>query len=1341
MPRLRLLLLCIAALLAIGVGAFAQNSAADVLEAPGTDLSDPAQRASAAAAIRGVFDVRRQAAKNRGLQLGIPLRVVHANGRVVELVDFIGNRPLYLTTHNANAAISTGANLLRATPYSVDGTGLTVGEWDGGSARSTHQEFGGRITVKDGAAAADHSTHVAGTIAAAGVIADVKGMAPSIRVDSYEWTSDKSEMTSRGASYPGESGKIYLSNHSYGYVSGWNYTGLASPRWSWYGSGTTSTGVEPDFGKYETNARDTDSLAFSLPYYLVLRSAGNDRLDNPATGDPVSLSTSTTSAVAYDPALHPAGDGIYRGSGYDTISYDATAKNALTIGSVGDAVSGSTRSLAGAYMSSYSSWGPTDDGRIKPDLVANGETLHSSFAGSDSAYGYMSGTSMATPNATGSAALVVNWWDKLFPGHVLRASTLKGLLIHTADDLGNPGPDYQFGWGLINVKAAADLMQAYKNNSGTRRIIEDQLTTATTTRSYSFTWDGSSPIRATLSWTDPAGTATTTSDLRTARLVNNLDLKITGPTGTVHQPWVMPFVGDWTAAKLSAAATTGTNNTDNVERVDIASPPVAGVYTATVTFSGTLTNGAQNYSLVLSGGVANATAPAPTSSAVTPNIGTTDVMILNLTGTGFQLGANVKLTKSGEPDVVATGQEIRPDNAKIRVNVNGMAGGQWNVVLTNPDGQSTTLPNSFSISAALWQDDLESGATGWTHSASSGYSTTNWALVTTSSRSATHAFYAAGPSAKNIDDLYSPAISIPSGSSNLRLTFWHNYAFQSGKDGGVLEFSINNGAWFDVTSTGSGASFATGGYTSTLSSSGNPNNRNPLAGQRAWSGSNTGFTQVAVDLTDAAKYAGNTLRIRWRLATDASTASTGWFIDDLSIIGAGGAVNLPPSVVTEASATPSPVTAQTTQLSVVGDDDAGESGLTYTWSAIGGSFERPVSFSDNGTNTAKTTAATFTVAGAYTFNVTVRDAQGLSATSSVDVVVSQTATGVSVSPASAVVVYGGTQSFTASVADQFGDPLVVQPAVSWSTSGGGTINASGLFIASTVGGPYTITATSGALAGTASVSVSKATATVSLSGLTRTYNGSAQGATVTTSPTGLATAVTYNGSSAVPTGAGSYAVVATITDANYQGTASGTLTINKATATVTLSNLTQTYDGNPKAVTVTTAPSGLKTAVTYGGSLTAPSDFGSYAVVATIDEANYQGTASGTMTIAGQTLSSWEAQHFTAAQISSGASALTADADGDGISNLAEYALGSDPNVRNAMPLPVRDASGFSLTFTRPKALPDVIYAAEASDDLVTWYPLTLELVADGPVQTMRVRDDLSTGTPSRRFIRLKFTK
>ena len=147
------------------------------------------------------------------------------------------------------------------------------------------------------------------------------------------------------------------------------------------------------------------------------------------------------------------------------------------------------------------------------------------------------------------------------------------------------------------------------------------------------------------------------------------------------------------------------------------------------------------------------------------------------------------------------------------------------------------------------------------------------------------------------------------------------------------------------------------------------------------------------------------------------------------------------------------------------------------------------------------------------------------------------------------------------------------------------------------------------------LTINQATATVSLGSLAQTYTGSPLAATATTSPTGLTVNFTYNGSATPPAAAGSYAVVATINDANYQGTATGTLVIGKATATVSLGNLAQTYTGSPLAATATTSPAGLTVSFTYNGSATAPAAAGSYTVVATINDANHQGTATGTLVI------------------------------------------------------------------------------------------------------------------------------
>lgn len=149
------------------------------------------------------------------------------------------------------------------------------------------------------------------------------------------------------------------------------------------------------------------------------------------------------------------------------------------------------------------------------------------------------------------------------------------------------------------------------------------------------------------------------------------------------------------------------------------------------------------------------------------------------------------------------------------------------------------------------------------------------------------------------------------------------------------------------------------------------------------------------------------------------------------------------------------------------------------------------------------------------------------------------------------------------------------------------------------------------------INVSKAVATVTLSGLDQGYDGSDKTVTVTTSPAGLSVDVLYNASAVLPRDAGSYSVEATVVDDNYQGTASNTLIIRKAAAIVSLENLNQNFDGQPKPVTVSTDPAGLSVITRYDGDLTVPVAAGTYAVLAEIDETNYEGSAMGNLLING----------------------------------------------------------------------------------------------------------------------------
>src|SRR5437764_1945 len=181
---------------------------------------------------------------------------------------------------------------------------------------------------------------------------------------------------------------------------------------------------------------------------------------------------------------------------------------------------------------------------------------------------------------------------------------------------------------------------------------------------------------------------------------------------------------------------------------------------------------------------------------------------------------------------------------------------------------------------------------------------------------------------------------------------------------------------------------------------------------------------------------------------------------------------LVPSIASAAAASPNPALGTTTDLSVLGADDGGEANLTYTWAVTAG--PSGATFSANGTNAAKDSTATFTQAGTYTFQVTVTDQDGFSTTSQVTVDVQQSPTSVTVSPASATVDPNATQAFTATLYDQFGDVVAPQPTFAWLVSGGGTIDASGLFAAGGLGGgPFTVTATDpgSGVQGTASVTI------------------------------------------------------------------------------------------------------------------------------------------------------------------------------------------------------------------------------------------------------------------------------
>jgi len=154
-------------------------------------LSDPQIRAQVVAEMSRNEERRMDEVLEKAGRLGIPVRIDGPGGKVSILHSFRGDEPLYRTSMNKNAAISTAANLAQAAPYSLDGSGVKVGVWDGGSVRNTHRELTGRVTKRNTTAPVDdHATHVAGTIGAAGADAEARGMAPKANIDSYDWDND-----------------------------------------------------------------------------------------------------------------------------------------------------------------------------------------------------------------------------------------------------------------------------------------------------------------------------------------------------------------------------------------------------------------------------------------------------------------------------------------------------------------------------------------------------------------------------------------------------------------------------------------------------------------------------------------------------------------------------------------------------------------------------------------------------------------------------------------------------------------------------------------------------------------------------------------------------------------------------------------------------------------------------------------------------------------------------------------------------------------------------------------------------------------------------------------------
>ncbi len=449
-------------------------------------------------------------------------------------------KPIYYITENRGAGTTSRADRLYSggsLGLSIEGQGMVAGVWDAGSPLLTHELFSNRISLMDGSPYLHpHATHVAGTMIGTDAVqnGNARGMAFKGSANAYDWNNDISEVASAAAA------GLLISNHSYGY----------NPYYI----------TVDKFGKYDQVSKDFDEILFNAPYFQMVCAAGNSRVYGVNTGK----------------------------NGYDLITGHALGKNVITVAAVEEVLNYTNSSSV--VMSDFSSWGPSDDGRIKPDISAKGVHTFSAVSDSNTSYDYYDGTSMASPSVGGTLLLLQQYHNQIYNSY-MKASTLKGLMIHSADEAGtSPGPDYKFGWGLINAEKMANII---KNKNLFAKIEENTLTDGEV-KDVVLSSDGVNPLMVTVSWTDPVGNLpSNVTDDATPNLVNDLDI-VLSRDGVDYYPWKL------NPANLNAAATTGVNNLDNVEKIEI-NTPSAGTYLLKINHKGTLASQSQNYSLIASG--------------------------------------------------------------------------------------------------------------------------------------------------------------------------------------------------------------------------------------------------------------------------------------------------------------------------------------------------------------------------------------------------------------------------------------------------------------------------------------------------------------------------------------------------------------------------------------------------------------------------------------------------------------------------------------------------------------------------------------------------------------------
>lgn len=507
--------------------------------------------------------------------LGLPAKVTSPSGDIMVLLSWKFGRPTYITTTGTADAKTVGTSELwpgGTLGLAMTGRTTKMGIWEaGGIPRLTHRELRSRVKVYDGeTSVSGHATHVAGIMIGEGINPLAKGMSYESRLLAYEASNDDAECAleaSRG---------LNVSNHSYAYIGGWWYGYGGQNAYYWLGDTRISDFEDWSMGYYDDIAAVWDKLLYNAPFYLPCFGAGNWRTPNFPTGP---ISHYVWDFASNDWKLVTAAR--YGQQDYDTISFGSQiSKNTLTVGAAYN-IDGAYTGPADVAIASFSSTGPADDGRIKPDICGVGVNVLSSTSNSDSSYGNSSGTSMASPNVAGSINLLQELFADLHGGAKMRAASLKGLIIHTAREAGPAnGPDYIFGWGLLNQFDAANTVI---RSAFDPAAIQEYTLVQNQRIQIPFYVGALGTAKATICWTDPAGTPGPAQvDRRVPMLVNDLDLRIIRRRdGQTFMPWVLD------PDQPTLAARAGDNSVDNVEQVVVynAEP---GDYIAEISNTGTL---------------------------------------------------------------------------------------------------------------------------------------------------------------------------------------------------------------------------------------------------------------------------------------------------------------------------------------------------------------------------------------------------------------------------------------------------------------------------------------------------------------------------------------------------------------------------------------------------------------------------------------------------------------------------------------------------------------------------------------------------------------------------------